>query len=86
MAQRDERFFLARAMFLGLSDWGEDVRRLNYSQAVRKVLEDMNSPMNIVEINAKVEMLTGLEVDNSVTGLLINEGGKFNSSIKKWWK
>ncbi len=84
LAQRDERFFLARAMFLGLSDWGEDVRRLNYSQAVRKVLEEMNRPMSIVEINAKVEMLTGLEVDNSVTGSLIKEGGKFNSATRLW--
>jgi hypothetical protein len=86
LAQRDERFFLGRAMFLGLSDWGEDVRRLNYSQAVRKILEDMCRPMSISEINAQVEILTGLDVDSSVTGLLINQGGQYNSSTRLWGK
>ncbi|WP_086774973.1 sigma factor-like helix-turn-helix DNA-binding protein [Vibrio coralliirubri] len=86
LAQRDERFYLARAMFLGLAEWGEDVRRLNFSQAVRKIVQDMTRPLSIAEINAKVESLTGLEVDSTVTGLLINEGGKFDPSIKLWWK
>ena len=84
LAQRDNRFFLGRAMFLGLSDWGEDVRRINYSQAVRKVLEGMYRPMSIVEIHAQVEALTELEVDNSVTNLLIKEGGKYNASTRLW--
>ncbi|MFB0980049.1 MAG: DNA-directed RNA polymerase subunit alpha C-terminal domain-containing protein [Alteromonadaceae bacterium] len=84
LAQRDNRFFLGRAMFLGLSDWGEDVRRINYSQAIRKVLEGMYRPMTIVEIHAQVEALTELEVDNSVTNLLIKEGGKYNASSRLW--
>jgi len=86
LAHRDNRFFLGRAMFLGLSDWGEDVRRLNFSQAVRKVLEDMARPMSAVEIHAKVESLTALEVDGSVTNLLIKEGGKFNPHTRLWEK
>ncbi|MUK28684.1 hypothetical protein GNP44_01045 [Aliivibrio fischeri] len=86
LAQRDERFYLARAMFLGLAEWGEDVRRLNFSQAVRKIVQEMNRPLSIAEINAKVGSLTGLEVDNTVTGLLISEGGKYDPSIKLWWK
>lgn len=86
LAQRDERFYLARAMFLGLAEWGEDVRRLNFTQAVRKIVQEMSKPMTIVEINAKVESLTGLELDGTVTGLLINEGGKYDPSIRRWWK
>ena len=42
--------------------------------------------MSISEINAKVEMLTGLDVDNSVTGMLINEGGKYDSALRLWTK
>ncbi len=86
LAQRDERFFLGRAMFLGLSAWGEDVRRLNYSQAVRKILDNMHKPMSQVEIQAQVEILTGLDVDISVTGLLINEGGIYDVTSKLWRK
>jgi hypothetical protein len=86
VAQRDERFYLGRSMFLGLSVWGEDTRRYTNSQAIRKVLEDMTRPMKIGEINSKVESLTGLEVDYSVTGVLINEGGKYNSSTRLWEK
>ncbi|MGF1742041.1 hypothetical protein L4C34_13345 [Vibrio profundum] len=86
LAQRDERFYLARAMFLGLAEWGEDVRRLNFSQAVRKIVQEMTRPMSIAEVNAKVESLTGLEVDGTVTGLLLNQGGKYDPLIKLWWK
>ncbi|HIF5859179.1 sigma factor-like helix-turn-helix DNA-binding protein [Vibrio parahaemolyticus] len=86
LAQRDERFYLARAMFLGLAEWGENVRRLNVTQAVRKIIQEMSRPMSIAAINAKVESLTGLDVDNTVTGLLISEGGKYDPSTKLWWK
>ncbi|TNY94563.1 hypothetical protein CGK58_24660, partial [Vibrio parahaemolyticus] len=54
LAQRDERFYLARAMFLGLAEWGENVRRLNVTQAVRKIIQEMSRPMSIAAINAKV--------------------------------
>ncbi|MCL1060685.1 hypothetical protein MK852_00785 [Shewanella benthica] len=84
LAHRDERFFLGRAMFLGLSEWAEDVRRLNYSQAVRRILKEMDSPMSIAHINQQVEILTGLDVDGTVTNLLINQGAKYNSIIKRW--
>ncbi len=84
VAQRDSRFYLARAMFLGLSEWGEDVRRLNFTQAVRKLVREMVSPMSIGEINARVEDITGLSVDGSVTGILINEGGRYDAEKKLW--
>lgn len=86
LAQRDPRFYLGRSMFLGLSDWGEDTRRFTFAEAVRKVLEGMHSPLSISEINAQVEMLTGLDVDNSVTGLLINQGGRYDSAKRLWEK
>ena len=84
IAQRDDRFYLGYSMFLGLAEWGDDTRRFTYAQAIRKILEDMCKPMSIGEIHAQVEMLTGLEVDNSVTRLLIQEGGEFNVSSKLW--
>jgi hypothetical protein len=86
LAQRDERFYLGRSMFLGLAEWGEDTRRFTFAQAIRKILQDMKRPMHISEINAQVEMLTGLEVDSAVTGLLINEGGRYDSSKRLWEK
>lgn len=46
----------------------------------------MSSPMSINEINAKVEELTGLEIDGSVTGLIPKEGGKYNSETRLWEK
>jgi|GEM_PF-1342274 len=86
LAQRDGRFYLGRSMFLGLAEWGEDTRRLNVAQAVRLIISEMSSPMSINEINAKVEELTGLEIDGSVTGLIPKEGGKYNSETRLWEK
>ncbi|PUA28820.1 MAG: hypothetical protein B0W54_10410 [Cellvibrio sp. 79] len=85
IAQRDVRFYLARAMFLGLSGWGEDVRRLNFTQAVRAVIDQMQAPMTIIQINSKVEELTGLSIDGSVTSLLINEGARYDSTTRLWF-
>ncbi len=84
LAQRDDRFYLGRSMFLGLSEWGDDTRRLNVSQAVREILLNMNKPLTIGEINSKVAEITGLEVDGTVTHILINEGAIFDSSNKMW--
>jgi len=72
--------------FLGLANWGEDTRRLNYAQAVRLIFSDMKSPMSIMEINAKVEELTGLEIDGTVTGIIHKEGGKYNPETRLWEK
>ncbi len=49
-------------MFLGLSVWDGDTRRLNISQAVRELLSTMTEPMSIGEINARIEDLTGLKI------------------------
>ena len=84
IAQRDSRFYLARAMFLGLSEWGEDVRRLNFTQAVRKLISEMHEPLSIAEINKRIEDLTGLPIEGSVTGLLINEGAIYDPQNKVW--
>ncbi len=86
LAQRDDRFHLVKAMFLGLSEWDGDVRRLNYSQAVKKLYKTMTAPMSLAKIRLKIEELTGLEVDNVVTGLLINQGFVYDSSGKLWFK
>lgn len=84
LAQRDPRFHLAKAMFLGLSSWDGDVRRMNISQAVKWLSEHMTCPMSTAEINLKVSQMTGLDIDGSVTGLLINNGFKFDKESKKW--
>jgi len=85
LAQKDERFYLGRSMFLGLSEWGGDTRRLNISQAVRQLLSTMTEPMCIGEINARIEDLTGLSVDGTVAGVLINEGGVFDPDTRVWF-
>lgn len=84
LAQRDNRFYLGRAMYLGLAQWGEDTRRINLSQAVRQVVENMTSPMSIVDINRKVEGLTGLPVDNTVANQLKSIGVIYNPDKKVW--
>ena len=84
LAQKDRRFYLGRSMFLGLDEWGRDTRRLNISQAVRELLSAMTEPMSIGEINARIEYLTGLSVDGTVTGVLINEGGVYDASTRLW--
>ena len=84
LAQRDERFYLGRSMFLGLSVWDGDTRRFNISEAVRELISTMTEPMSIGEINARIEDLTGLPVDGSVTGVLINSGGVYNQELKVW--
>lgn len=86
LAQRDDRFHLVKAMFLGLSEWDGDVRRLNYSQAVKKLYETMTAPLSLAQIRLRVEEFTGLDVDNVVTGLLINQGFVYNSDSKLWSK
>jgi hypothetical protein len=86
LAQRDNRFYLGRSLFLGLAEWGEDTRRLNVSQAVRKVVSEMQSPMSTVEINILVEKLTGLEIDGTLTGIIPKEGGKYNPETRLWGK
>lgn len=86
LAQRDERFYLGRSMFLGLAEWGEDTRRYTNAQAVRKVLDEMIKPMTIMEINAKVHNLTGIDTDTTVTGILINEGAKYDKDQRLWFK
>tara|TARA_B110000438_G_C15818778_1_gene653231 strand:- start:1755 stop:4538 length:2784 start_codon:yes stop_codon:yes gene_type:complete len=86
LAQRDERFHLGRSMFLGLAGWGEDNRRYTNAQAVRKILDEMVSPMNINEINARVYHLTGIVTETTVTGCLISEGAKYNKEQRLWFK
>lgn len=86
LAQRDGRFYLARSMLLGLAEWEGDTRRLNISQAVRSVLGSMDKPMSIGEIHARVEELTEMPVDGTVTGILINEGAVYNPDLKVWYK
>lgn len=86
LAQRDERFYMGRSMFMGLAEWGEDTRRLTFAQAVRLIFSEMKSPMSINEINARVENLTGLEIDGTVTGIIPKEGGKYNPKTRLWEK
>jgi hypothetical protein len=86
LAQQDERFYLGRSMFLGLVEWGEDTRRYTNAQAVRKILDDMTKPMSIMEINAKVHSLTGIDTATTVTGILINEGAKYYKEQRLWFK
>ncbi len=85
LAQRDKRFYLGRSMLLGLSVWSGDTRRLNISQAVRELLSTMTEPMSIGDINARIEDLTRLPVDGTVTRVLINEGSVYNSFAKLWF-
>ncbi|KEQ17848.1 DNA-directed RNA polymerase subunit alpha C-terminal domain-containing protein [Endozoicomonas numazuensis] len=84
LAQRDSRFYLGRAMYLGLSEWGDDTRRLNIAQAVRKLFKKASSPMTIAAINAEIEDLIEMPVDGSVTNTLINSGATFDSASKRW--
>ena len=86
LAQQDKRFYMGRAMFLGLSEWGEDTRRYTNSQAVRKILDEMTKPMSIMEINAKVHSLTGIDTVTTVTGILINEGARYYAEQRLWYK
>lgn len=86
LAQRDNRFHLAKAMFLGLAEWDGDMRRLNLSQAVKKIVNEMTEPMSLPRIQLMVEEATGLPLENSITGLLINNGAQFDSSNKTWFR
>tara|TARA_B100000446_G_C10552524_1_gene341219 strand:+ start:5153 stop:7999 length:2847 start_codon:yes stop_codon:yes gene_type:complete len=86
LAQRDDRLHLARSMFVGLAEWEGDSRRLNISQAVRRLLQDLSVGMSISEIAAKVEDLTELPVDGTLAGLLINEGAVYDKRERKWFK
>lgn len=85
LAQRDHRFRLAHAMFLGLSKW-QDTRRLNFTKAVKRVLDEMQSPMTAAEISMRVEELTELTVDFPISNLLLSQGAQFEPVTKKWIK
>ena len=63
---------------------GGDTRRLNFTQGMRKVLDEMTGPLSTDEIILKLEDLTELSVDGPIAGLIISEGGKYDSVIKKW--
>ncbi len=84
LAQRDDRFYLGRSMFLGLSKWGDDTRRLNFAQALREISNSAKSPMKLSDIHSRVESLTGLPLEGTVTGMLINMGAKYDEDNKLW--
>jgi RNA polymerase sigma factor (sigma-70 family) len=86
LAQRDDRLHLGRSMYLGLTEWDGDTRRLNTSQAVRELLATMVKPMTIAEIQARVEDLTEMPINGSVTGILINEGAVYDQRLRVWFK
>jgi hypothetical protein len=44
----------------------------------------MKVPMTLSKISAKIEDITGLDVERSVTGLLVMEGAFYDSDIKMW--
>jgi hypothetical protein len=84
LAQRDDRLHLGRSMYLGLAEWRGDPRRLNTSQAVRRLLDSMTKPMTISEIHARVEDITEMPVNGTVTGILIDEGAVYSQELKMW--
>ncbi len=86
LAQRDDRLHLGRSMYLGLAEWDGDTRRLNTSQAVRELLATMVEPMTITEIQARVEDLTEMPINGTVTGILINEGAVYDQGLRVWFK
>jgi hypothetical protein len=86
LAQREDRFHLGRSMFLGLAEWNGDTRRLNVSQAVRELLAEMIKPMTIAEIHARVEDMTGIPINGTVTGVLIDEGAVYDKELRHWGK
>jgi hypothetical protein len=86
LAQRDERFYLAQSMYLGLSDWGEDTRRLNISQAVKKLVGNMSNPMSIEEIEFAIEDLIEMPLKGRVHALLYEEGAFYDQGRRLWFK
>lgn len=86
LAQRDPRFYLAKAMLMGLAEWGGDTRRLNQTQAVKELFEKMEAPLSIGQIHIELGRLTGLVVDGAITGLLINQGFVYDSVVRRWFK
>lgn len=86
LAQRDKRFHLVKAMFLGLVEWGGDIGRLNLTQAVKKVIEDMTEPMTMSKVQMLVEQYTGLKQEGSLAGLLVNNNAVYNAENKTWFK
>lgn len=86
LAQRDDRFYLGRSMFVGLSEWGSDTRRINISQAVRKLLDEMTKPMTIAEISMLVEDMVEMPVDIALSNVLINEGAIYDQGRRTWTK
>ncbi|MEW8357381.1 MAG: DNA-directed RNA polymerase subunit alpha C-terminal domain-containing protein [Candidatus Thiodiazotropha sp.] len=86
LAQRDKRFHLVKAMFLGLAEWGGDIRRLNLTQAVKKVIDEMTEPMAMPKVQMLVEQYTGLKQEGSLAGLLVNNNAVYNAEDKTWFK
>ena len=86
LAQRDKRFHLVKAMFLGLVEWGGDIGRLNLTQAVKKVIEEMTEPMTMPKVQMLVEQYTGLKQEGSLAGLLVNNNAVYNAEDKTWFK
>ncbi|GLR63733.1 hypothetical protein GCM10007878_11680 [Marinospirillum insulare] len=46
----------------------------------------MKEPMSIAQIHIKIKELTGLEVDRTITSLLVNQGYIYNTLSKTWFK
>jgi len=86
LAQRDDRFYLGRAMFLGLAEWEGDTRRLNLSQAIRFLLTEIAKPMALPAIQARLEELMEIKIESSITALLINEGFVYDQEGRQWFK
>ena len=84
LAQRDSRLYLGRSMYLGLAEWGGDTRRLNISTAVKKLMIEAKAPMSIAEINTRVEDLTEIPIDGTVTNILINIGAIYDQTSRLW--
>jgi len=85
LAQRDDRFHLTSTMYLSLTKWG-DVRRINLTQAIRLALESIVTPLRLAELHVKIEQLTELPIDTSITSQILKEGGVYDRVLKVWKK
>ncbi len=86
LAQRDDRFYLGRSMYIGLSEWGGDIRRINVSQAVRKLLNNMTKPKTLAEISMLVEDMVEMPIDSTLSNVLKNEGAIYDHGRRTWSK
>ena len=86
LAQRDERFYLGRSMYVGLSEWGSDIRRISVTQAVRELLKDMTKPLTIEEIGMLVEDMVEMPIDTALGNVLIHEGAIYDQGSHTWSK